>query len=520
MRVVDVAMLVGQAVAGVVPQALDVAAELVGAGDARVGGRHLVPVVDGIHKLVDRKRRLDGVLERELADQVGGRLRLALAGVGARQADLAERDRDHADRAGRLLAVGVALRAPALGDERRLGVLEVACQLADLVSGNLGDLGCPFRRLLGLVLALAHDVGLVGEVLALGGLGHGVLVPADGVLAQERLVGLAVDDELVDERGRQRGVGTRADGEPFVDMARRGLVQAVVDVDDLSATTGHRLAHAGEIPRRVGAAHAGLCRRVAKQHDQVRMRFGLAERRRVDVVVRREDAALLLVGAEHVGHDDLQHMRRVVGTLVDEAAEQAQQTLARVAARGAVHARRVVDEDGLGAVGPVDVLELVVDGLDCLIPADALELALAALADALHRVQQAVGMVDPLAHAATAQARTRLEVGIADVVGFHVLDLAVFGVPLEDAVDTAVQVALAPRDGLLGGLLGGVGNELVARLSQSSAGRDECCERARSLDERSAVQAHVWHIVPSFLSCIQCLKTCPILVRTRSHAVT
>ena len=92
------------------------------------------------------------------------------------------------------------------------------------------------------------------------------------------------------------------------------------------------------------------------------------------------------------------------------------------------------------------VFQLVGDGINRLVPADALELTLAALAHALHRVEQAVRRIDPAAHAAAAQAGARLEIRITRVVGFHVLDLPVFGMPLEHAVAAAVDVALTPID--------------------------------------------------------------------------
>ena len=92
--------------------------------------------------------------------------------------------------------------------------------------------------------------------------------------------------------------------------------------------------------------------------------------------------------------------------------------------------------------------------------ADSLELAFAALADALHRIQQAVGAVQPTTHRTAAQAGTRLEVDIARVIGLHVPDLAVFDMPLEHAVAAAVDVALAPRDRLFGGFVGAAASSL------------------------------------------------------------
>ena len=40
----------------------------------------------------------------------------------------------------------------------------------------------------------------------------------------------------------------------------------------------------------------------------------------------------------------------------------------------------------------------------------------------------------------------RMEIIVSDIVGGHVLDLAVFGMPVENAASTAVDVTLAPNE--------------------------------------------------------------------------
>ncbi len=491
-RVVDVAVLVRDAVARVVPQELDVVVQLVGAHDAGVGGRHLLAVVHGVDPLVHRDGRLDGVLERQGSHEVGGRFGLALAGVRAGQADLADEHGQHADGARRVLAVRVALRAPALADERRLGGGDVGCQLLDALGRDAGDGGGPLGGLLHHVVAGAHDVVLVGLVLALGALGHGVLVVADAVLVQEALVHLVVRDPLVRDGGRQRGVGAGTDGQPLVRVSRARLVHAVVDVDDLAAAAGDGLAHLREVPHGVRAAHAGFRRAVAEHHHEVGGALGLGERGSVHVVVR---AALAAV---HEGQRHLQHVGGVVVRLVDVAAQQAQQAQTRLLAGGGVHAGGVVHVDGVVTVRVDDALQLAGDGVDGLVPADLLELALATLADALHGLRQAVGAVDPATHGAAAQAGARLQIDVAGVVGLHVDDLAVLGVPLEDAVAAAVDVALAPRDlvgrcarALACGALLVLRRAAVQRGRSGSAGKRQAGQR--SLDERAARYARFVH---------------------------
>ena len=190
-------------------------------------------------------------------------------------------------------------------------------------------------------------------------------------------------------------------------------------------------------------------------------------------------------------------MGRVVGPLVHEPAEQAEQTLAGIAPHRAVHARSVVDEDRFVAVRFDDMVELVVDDLDRLFPRDALELALAALARTLHRVEQAVGAVQPAAHGATAQAGARLQVVVTDVVRFHVRDLAVFDMPLEHAVAAAVHVALAPGDLLACGRIRR--HRLLGEYSLCcrSSCRSGCSQGARRLDERAARWIQRCHITSS-----------------------
>ena len=192
-------------------------------------------------------------------------------------------------------------------------------------------------------------------------------------------------------------------------------------------------------------------------------------------------------------------MGRVVVTLVHVAAEQGHEALDRHAARRAVHSRRIVDVDRLVAILVDRRFQLLHDDVDGLVPADSLELALAALAHSLHGVHQAIGAVQPAAHGTTPQASTSLQVRAPEVVGFHVLDFAVLGVPLEDAVSTAVHVALRPVD-----LIGRLGESRRCRLEQrarrrGSADGRQGAEGTRRLDERATVYVHVWHfILPSY----------------------
>src|SRR5699024_2083772 len=185
-RAIEVAVLVGIGVAAVGPDHLDRDVEFVLALHTVAGGGHLLATFDGLGPSEDRDRGLDGVfvlgVERACHAEVRGAF--ARAGAAALDADLPDDGCVQEDRAGLILAVGVALRTPALGDGAGLGLGDLACQLDDAVGWNPGDLRCPLWGLLDAVGAIAHDVGAVGGVFRRR-VGQGVLVEADGVLVEE-----------------------------------------------------------------------------------------------------------------------------------------------------------------------------------------------------------------------------------------------------------------------------------------------------------------------------------------------
>ena len=342
-----------------------------------------------------------------------------------------------------------------------------------LVGRHAADGSGPLGGLLDHVVAGAHDVVAVGLVLALGALGHGLLVEADAVGVQEVGVAPLVDDELVGDGGDERGVGARVDGQPLLGVARVGVVQARVDDVDLARGV---LAAAHPVMVRDGAALAGLGRARAEAQDQVGVlhaRQGRAARAAVDV-----------------GRDPRDLGGRIAAVVAEVAAEQVHHAAER-AGGGAAHAGGVVDIDGLVAVGVDGVLELVGDGLKGLVPADLLVLAVAALGalDALHRVVDAVGVVHPAAVAAAAQAGAGLRVvEVVRVVRVRVdpEHLAVLDVELEGAAAGAVDGAVTPNLGdafLIGG------RRLVGHRERG-AGRRACgcqaCQHTACRHERAA----------------------------------
>ena len=430
-------MLVRQAVAGVVDHVLDAGGQLIDALDACVLRGHFRTVIDSVGEQEAR----DGSLYRVVA--LGQRAerrsvaRFTRAVAGARQAHLADEARQGHDGPGRPFAVAAALRPPALVHVERLGGADFLSQAANAIGGDAGDLRGPLGGLLHHVVALAHDVGAVGHVLALVRFGHGLLVVAHAVRVQEVEVHHVVGDQLMGDAGNERGVGARVDGQPLVGVAHDGVVHAGVDHVDLRAGL---LAQAHPV---VVRGQAALTRfRGAGAEDQDK--GGVAR--------SAEGAATVALGTVHVRRDAGDLRRGIAVVVIQVAAHQVQHAVERTR-RGCGHAGSVRDVHGLVAVLLDNFLELRHGSLDGLFPADLLPLALAALTDALHGVVEAVRAVHPATIAAAAQACARLrivETGIGAGVGINPHNLVVLHVELQAAATRAVDGAVAPGDGLLG----------------------------------------------------------------------
>ncbi len=403
---------------------------------------------------------------------------------GAGAAYLADHEREGHDRARCVVAVGVALHAEALADEAGLGLADLLRQRGDALGGDAGDGACPCGRLLDVVVAGAHDVVVIREVLAARALGHGLLVEAHDVSVQEVDIDQVVLDQLVGERRDERRVGAGDDGNPLGADVRARLSTARVDADDAYVFL---LVGDQQVVTRAVACHAHVVGREA-EHDHelvVLERFERAIAPRASVNVR--------VRAEADGR------ARVAAIARDLTAEQIDQAEER-----AVHhdvlldAGAFLDENGFVSVGLDDAIELAGDSVERVIPADALVLAVAALGarDAAHRVVQALLGVQPFADRASAQAGARLDVaelGRAGGVGLHVGDLSVVHMALQRARPTAVHVAVRPDD-LVGArrLVGeGDGRRLSERGAAGSAGDGQGSERAGRLGERTTVEHHV-----------------------------
>ena len=91
----------------------------------------------------------------------------------------------------------MTLRAPALANVWGFGGCHVGGKFANALGGNLGDGSRPFRGFLYLVVTGAHNVILVGLVLTLGGIGHGVIVEANDISIEKLFVNLIVNNPLM-----------------------------------------------------------------------------------------------------------------------------------------------------------------------------------------------------------------------------------------------------------------------------------------------------------------------------------
>ena len=405
-------------------------------------------------------------------------------GVAAVDADVAGENGQHADGAGRLLAVAAPLRALALVDGAGLRRGDLAGQRLDGGGGHERDGARPLRGLRGFVRAFAGDVVHVGLALAAQFLGHGGVVVADAVLREEVVVDQVLGDHDIGAGVHERRIGTGTHGDPLVGMNGRRVGVARVDDDDLRA--GLLQAH-HVVVGRAAAGHLRLAAVVAEQHDElgvghVRRAVGLAA-----AVEPRQSLADLGRGIRAVG--------------LQEAAVDAGEALHEVADVAVLHAGGVLHEHRLGAVLVEHLLVGLGDGIERLVPGDLLELALAALAHALERHREAVGVVDPAADGSAALAGAQLMVAVgvvAGVVSFHPGDLIVDNMEAQSAAALAVHRAVAPanflidRRGIAGlGELGVSGAGALRRAAEQRRGAygggPQAGQRG-SLHERAARQ--------------------------------
>ena len=262
---VDVAVLVGRHVVAVVHEHLDAALQAIAALNAVLFGRQRRTVFDGLDPQEVRELLGDGVVARRQRGQRETRVALVRAGVRARLAHLANQLRKQHDGTRRIVAVGMALHAPTLCHEQRLSLADFLCKLLDARFGNTGNLGCPSRGLLDLVVTRAHNVSVIRGILRRA-LWQRILGVAHAIFLQEVVVGELELLELVRDACHKRGIGAGTDGNPFRALVDGHVVAARVDHDD-----AHALLLDGDVQvvACAIATHARVHHGIAEQHDEL-----------------------------------------------------------------------------------------------------------------------------------------------------------------------------------------------------------------------------------------------------------
>jgi len=206
------------------------------------------------------------------------------------------------------------------------------------------------------------------------------------------LVNPTVADELISQRADQSRVGAGTDRNPLIGM--RGGRVGVARVNDDGTRT---LAIHGRINLITFTAARRSSRReiVAKEHVQRSIGDFRRQRGGTAAVGEREGFLQLRIG-----------IRAVV---LQIAAVQIHKTLPSAAgAHDGLLTGAILPIDGFGTVLVEDALPLLGDDVGSFVPRDALKFAFATFADAFHRVLQAIGRIDALAHGATALASPNL----------------------------------------------------------------------------------------------------------------
>ncbi len=436
-----------------------------------------------------------GVFVMGIGDALGVPALADTFGTAAEDADVAGHRLYRSGHAVVLLAIGVASGSPGSLERRGLGAGIHVRQLGDVRRGHAAYFLGPLRRFRRLVVG-TEDV-VLEAFLSLGPVGHGARVHALHELIDELLVLQIVGENVVRHAGKHRRIGIGPDRNPpcVVGGGRVGVLR--IDDDELAAAL---LRHAHVVE---GIAAVEGVGRVPAPHDH---QLGVGESIVLVAVLdgaegdaRTEGCALI------AGH------RPGVGAAAEHAEEARQQALDLV--RLVQHA---VGGTGIGLVEDCGrtVLGLQLDHLrrnviERLVPGNALELALAAFADAHHRIEQSFGRIEPRAIGAAAQAGPELRFLegvlaegavflIAPVVRQQADNDVAFLVRHQHVARTAVVVATGHHRGeLVIGVMGLIGEGLSLlllnrHLDQAAGGRQRGTGRRR-LDETAAARIQDFH---------------------------
>ena len=207
----------------------------------------------------------------------------------------------------------MTLKTPALHHEHSFRLSDFLGKSADAVCWDKSNGGCPFRRFFDLVIASAHNVVLVGLVLAFCGSRHSFFIVADATTMQEIDIYLIVHDKLVRHRRNKRRIGAGTDRKPFVGGPRCRFIQAVINMDYLRA----RFAYLVKVPHDIGSAHAVFCGTISEHNYEISL-FRLIHRRSMHIFVRTSTFYTKLlrfvacVATIHERYNVLEHTRGII----------------------------------------------------------------------------------------------------------------------------------------------------------------------------------------------------------------
>ena len=323
-------------------------------------------------------------------------------------------------------------------DDERLGQLHAVLVLVEREAPRPADRALGADDVRDALDVLGVDAGDLGNLVdgVLGRAGLHVVEAVDPLLGELLVVLAVLEHEVHDGEGQGR-VGLRADLQVDVAVVRAHPRDAGVDGDDLRAKL-HQVDEA-VAEEAVTVGGQGL---LAPDHDP--LRHGVA---RVLVAARQVTGVVELgvAGAQHVvGDGATRAVAGPTGLRVAAVGRLQHRERQRIVEDASLAAGAAEADDGLGAVGVLEVAHLVADGVQGLVPRGLNPLVLAAvLRVALHRVDDARRRVRVLAQREVHRVHAARGDGVV-VVALDADELAVLRDNL-DAVSHRVASRRRPR---------------------------------------------------------------------------
>ena len=276
--------------------------------------------------------------------------------------------------------------------------------------------------------------------------GQRFLVVSHAVFIEERLIDQILGDHHPRQTRYQRRIGAGANRDPFIFTPGAGVGIARIDDDHPGIGFLPRLF---KVVCHPAAAHPRFAGVIAEQHHQLAV-FNI----RWTIAVGPAAVGII----EALGN----LRRRVIAIVVQITAAAVHQTGNQrfswrpgTSQRAAERTGAVVQIDGFVAVFFNQPLHIAGDSIERLFPADLLEFPFPAFANALHRVLQAIRVIDAAAHRTPAQAGADLVqtviVIVTGIIGFDVFNRAIHHVHAQRAAAAAVDGTGTPDHLLVGG---------------------------------------------------------------------